>query len=255
MSDDKTAIIFYDIPFAEPGVCWSPNTWKTRYCLNYKGLPYRTEWIEYPDIEALCVKLGAAPTDVKDDGAPHYTLPVIYDPTTNRAISESFDIAVYLDATYPSTPRLIPAGMQGIQSAFISYVMSRTVPHLGQFARPLVFQKLPPGRSQEYFKRTREASIGGKIEEWTPRGEDRVREWKAAEKGLMLVEKSYQIAGKETGGGFICGEHPTFADFALAGILQWCKESFGAESEEWKDILSWENRRWETLLNSLEEFA
>ncbi|KAE9396353.1 hypothetical protein BT96DRAFT_958228 [Gymnopus androsaceus JB14] len=255
MSNSGTTIIFYDIPFAEPGVCWSPFTWRTRYCLNYKGLPYRTEWVEYPDIEALCIKIGAAPTDVQDDGVtPEYTLPVIYDPTTGRAVSDSFDIAVYLDATYPSTPRVMHPGMQGIQTACASYANFQTA-RVRPFVIPAVFQKLPPGRSQEYFRRTREVTIGCKLEDWTPRGEDGVREWKAFERGLMFVDKPYKRARKETGGRFICGEHPTFADFALAGVLQWCKEGFGPESEEWRDISSWEDRKWETFLNNLEMVA
>ncbi|GAW07249.1 AChain Crystal Structure Of Glutathione Transferase Gstfua3 From Phanerochaete Chrysosporium [Lentinula edodes] len=115
-------IVFYDIPFAESNICWSPNTWKTRYSLNYKGLSYRTEWIEYPDIEALCIKIGAAPTDVKADGiTPDYTLPVIYDPSTDKTISDSFAIALYLDTAYPDTPKLFPPGTQALQEAFVHF--------------------------------------------------------------------------------------------------------------------------------------
>jgi hypothetical protein len=62
------AIIFYDIPGnVQPSKAWVQNTQKTRcvtiarynmpgefmftrYTLNYKGLPYRTMWVEYPDI-------------------------------------------------------------------------------------------------------------------------------------------------------------------------------------------------------------
>jgi len=256
MSDDTT-IIFYDIPFAEPGVCWSPSTWKARYCLNYKGLPYRTEWVEYPDIEALCLKIGAAPGGFKDDGVtPEFTLPVIYDPTTNRAISESFEIAVYLDVTYPSTPRVIPPGMQGLQFAFLRYASNRIGPHLWPFVLHAVFLKLPPGRSQEFYRRTREESEGGKrLEDFAPRGEVGTLEWKALEDGFMFVGRTYEWAAKETGGQFIFGEHPTFGDFVIAGMLQWCKEGFGPDSREWSEISSWHNGRWEMLLNNLKGIA
>ncbi|THU78683.1 hypothetical protein K435DRAFT_786154 [Dendrothele bispora CBS 962.96] len=47
MSDGKT-LVFFDIP-SKIGA-WSPNTWKTRYSLNYKGIPYKTVWVESPDI-------------------------------------------------------------------------------------------------------------------------------------------------------------------------------------------------------------
>ncbi|KAJ4002295.1 hypothetical protein F5050DRAFT_1559024 [Lentinula boryana] len=249
-------IIFYDIPFAEPSICWSPNTWKTRYCLNYKGLAYRTEWIEYPDIEALCIKIGAAPTDSKDDGiSPEYTLPVIYDPSTGQTISDSFDIAVYLDTTYPDTPQLFPPGTRALQSVFAQYASSRIVSHLGQFLRPAVFQKLPAGRSQEYFRRTREASYNVKIEEWAPRGDDRVREWRKLEKALVLLDGHCRRTKEEIGGEFICGINPSFADFVLAGIFQWCKEGFGIESDEWNDISRWQDGRWADFIGSLEKFS
>ncbi|PSR72266.1 hypothetical protein PHLCEN_2v11858 [Hermanssonia centrifuga] len=92
-----------------------------RYSLNYKGLPYRTEWVEYPDIEVLCIRIGAPPTSTKH-GRPRYTLPVIYDPSTNSVISDSVDIAKYLDETYPDTPKLLPAGTEAFQAMFLDSV-------------------------------------------------------------------------------------------------------------------------------------
>ncbi|KAJ4476511.1 hypothetical protein C8J55DRAFT_561927 [Lentinula edodes] len=252
----ENIIVFYDIPLAEPNICWSPNTWKTRYSLNFKGLAYRTEWIEYPDIEALCIKIGAAPTDVKVDGtSPEYTLPVIYDPSTNKAISDSFNIAQYLDTTYPDTPQLIPPGTRALQSGFTQYVNLRVKSILGQFVRPVVFQRLPFGKSQEYFRRTREALYNVKIEEWAPQGEDRAREWKRLRRALISLDGHYREAKEETGGDFLCGVDPSFVDFALAGILQWSKHILGAESEEWNDILSWQEGNWANFMSRLEGYA
>ncbi|KAJ3891488.1 hypothetical protein GG344DRAFT_47287 [Lentinula edodes] len=240
-------IVFYDIPVAESNICWSPNTWKTRYSLNYKGLSYRTEWIEYPDIEALCIKIGAAPTDVKADGiTPYYTLPVIYDPSTDKTISDSFAIALYLDTAYPDTPKLFPSGTQALQEAFVQYVNSRCIPRLAQFLRPAV---------QEYFRRTREALYNVKIEEWAPQGENRAREWKRLRKALISLDGHYREAKEETGGDFLCGVDPTFVDFALAGILQWSKHILGAESEEWNNILSWQEGNWANFMSRLEGYA
>ncbi|KAJ4481283.1 hypothetical protein J3R30DRAFT_3466546 [Lentinula aciculospora] len=252
----ESTIVLYDIPFAEPNICWSPNTWKTRCVLNYEGLAYRTEWIEYPDIEALCIKIGAAPTGVKDDGTtPEYTLPVIHDPFTGQTISDSFDIAIYLHNTYPDTPRLFPPGTRALQSAFVQYVNFRVQTRLGQFLRPAVFHKLPLGKSQEYFRRTREALYNVKIEEWAPTGEDRVQKWKGVEMDLVLLDKHYKLAKEEVGGDFIYGVDPTFGDFALASIFQWCKQGFGVESKEWMNILTWQNGRWRKFIESLDRYT
>ena len=43
-------LTLYDIP-SKGQKCWSPNVWKTRLVLHYKQIPYKTEWIEYPEIE------------------------------------------------------------------------------------------------------------------------------------------------------------------------------------------------------------
>lgn len=48
MSSSST--ILYDLPSKGDCKCWSPNTWKVRLPLNFKGIPYTTEWVEYPDI-------------------------------------------------------------------------------------------------------------------------------------------------------------------------------------------------------------
>ncbi|THU99187.1 hypothetical protein K435DRAFT_795080 [Dendrothele bispora CBS 962.96] len=57
MSDN--AILFDDIPSkSDTGILWSPNTWKVRYILNYKRIPYQTVMLGYPDIEPTMKKVG-----------------------------------------------------------------------------------------------------------------------------------------------------------------------------------------------------
>lgn len=72
-------VVFYDIPGnAHPQKAWSPNTQNTRYAsrreqeglltdtlryiLNYKGIPYKTVWVEYPDIGEGPVHVRLAPS-------------------------------------------------------------------------------------------------------------------------------------------------------------------------------------------------
>ena len=43
-------VILYDIPSKPRCHGWSLNPWKTRMALNYKKVPYKTEWIEFPDL-------------------------------------------------------------------------------------------------------------------------------------------------------------------------------------------------------------
>jgi hypothetical protein len=42
-------VILYDLP-SQKGNAWNFNCWKTRLILNFKGVDYKTQWVEYPDI-------------------------------------------------------------------------------------------------------------------------------------------------------------------------------------------------------------
>ncbi|PPR00407.1 hypothetical protein CVT26_009692 [Gymnopilus dilepis] len=243
-------IIFYDIPSAAPENAWSPNTWKTRFALNYKGIPYKTEWVEYPDIEAHCIKLGIDATQKKADGKPLYTLPAIHDTSTGAYIADSLKIAEYLDKTYPDTPRLFPNNTVGLQVAFVEAFVSN-LSALWQFALPAVNKILNPS-SEAYFRRTREAMFGKTMEDLTPTGEAGAAEWAKFEKGLGNVNEWYNKNGGK--GPFLLGETPSWGDLVVASYLIWLRIIFGAESRQWKDISSWHGGRWKTLLDSLKEY-
>ncbi|KZP02347.1 hypothetical protein FIBSPDRAFT_880420 [Athelia psychrophila] len=58
-----------------------------------------------PDIERVREDIGAEPTETKAVGAPMYTLLTIVDHATNTVVSDSLEIARYLDDQYPNTIR------------------------------------------------------------------------------------------------------------------------------------------------------
>jgi glutathione S-transferase len=102
--------------------------------LGFKGLPYRTEWVEHPQIEATFKKIGAAPTGTRADGTgrPFYTVPVIIDPNhltegKPTMISDSRNIALYLDEHYPTNKQLIPNGTNGLQAVCEEYFIQNVV--------------------------------------------------------------------------------------------------------------------------------
>ncbi|RDB16096.1 Glutathione S-transferase-like protein ustS [Hypsizygus marmoreus] len=245
----SNVITFYDIPSTLPGKAWSPNTWKTRYSLNFKGLPYKTVWVEYPDIAELSKKLGIAPTSEGPNG-PSYTLPAIYDPTTGTALAESTAIAEYLDKTYPDTPQLLPPGSHSLQHVFISAYMPTLAP-LWQFALPATNKILNP-RSEEYFRRTREATFGKTLEDLVPSGAAREVEWAKVKSGYDVVDGWLQ-KNKASGPYFLGKEH-TFADFVVASFTIWLKKIWGEDSPEWKDIKTWNEGRWDAFLKELEKY-
>ncbi|THG98938.1 hypothetical protein EW026_g3319 [Hermanssonia centrifuga] len=239
-------IVLYDIPGNRPGYkCWSPNTWKVRFALNYKGLPLKSEWVEYPDIEAVYRKLGIETTDKDSDGSPLYTLPIIYDPSTQSAISDSMRIAKYLDKTYPNTPILFPAGTLALHSTFQS-AWYRVQGPLWAIVACSVCSWLNE-RSQIFYRTTREADEGKKLEEI--RGE---KEWKAGEEAFGNLDK-WLSANGEGKDELVMGEGVCYADLQIVSGLMWAKTTLA--EDDWKRICGWHNGKWERIVNYFSKYA
>ncbi|KAG6840693.1 hypothetical protein C0991_005052 [Blastosporella zonata] len=244
MSDD---IVLYDIPSNVPGSAWSPNVWKTRYTLNYKGLAYRTEWIEYPDIESTCKRIGAAPDPIHTrDGRPLYVLPVIYDPKTSTAVSDSAQIAEYLDATYPDTPRVLPPGSKTVQYAFLA-AYRLILPHIFQFTLRRTEEFLNPP-SQAHFQKHKYAGISYD----PPTGDAQEAGWKKVEADFGLL--AGWLDKGEADGPYILGANISFLDFAVAGYLIWMRIVWGENSQEWQNIKTWHSGKWDAFLKRLEKY-
>ncbi|KAJ7577636.1 hypothetical protein C8J56DRAFT_970385 [Mycena floridula] len=240
-------ITFYDVPSSLPAKTWSSNVWKIRYALNFKGLPYKTEWIEYPDIEKVAKELGTKPTGTRA-GKPLYTIPMIHDDSNNVAIADSMAIAEYLDETYPDHPHLMPVGTFSLHMALVDalrpvhrnagglYSMSRTIPCLN-----------PP--SAEKYKTHWETRFGKTVAELTPSGEVMDGALKECESGLEAVSKWYK-----DGASTIVGDQISFSDILIGSYLRAAKGIWGAENEYWKKVASFHGGKWAQLLKDLEKY-
>ncbi|KAH6892516.1 hypothetical protein B0T10DRAFT_483873 [Thelonectria olida] len=96
-------IVLYDIAFAPPREKNSaaPNPWKARYALNFKGVAYSTRWVQIPEIPKVRRSLGVPACRKFADGTDFYTLPILTDSRTESTVGDSFDIANYLQNTFP----------------------------------------------------------------------------------------------------------------------------------------------------------
>jgi len=256
---DTDRITFYDIPSTVPGSAWSPNTWKTRFALNYKGVPYRTEWVDYPDIAAFLSGQGVEPNPPSVAPWP-YTLPAIYDPRSQKFIMYSYKIALYLDETYPDTPALLPSETRVLHAAFQKAVFSA----LHEKLTPLVVCRIattalgPP--NQKYFRATREAMFGCTLEELSPPGSTKlVEQWEGVENGFRAITSWIEAAGD--GRLLLCGgpdgdvSKVSHADTDLAGSVILLRTLFGAESEEWRRVERFDGGRWKRYLVFFEQWA
>ncbi|KAH8813700.1 hypothetical protein DL96DRAFT_1625176 [Flagelloscypha sp. PMI_526] len=237
-------ITFYDIPSTLPGVVWSPNTPKIRLALEYKGIPFETKWVEFPDVSKVSIKVGAQPSGKwAHDGSPYYTCPFIYDSKTDKVISDSWNIVRYLDETYPETPRLVPQGLNGLVKLFIDEAGAKLLSAFAPFNLSKTGEILNPA-SQPFFFETRPSIIGVTMAEL-----DAMANWDAVKASLDWLEGV--IEENKKGGQYVIGDHLTYADIFVGSNLRWFVVH-GMESQLWKDLVALNGGKWGKLLEQLE---
>ncbi|KAF7969810.1 hypothetical protein HWV62_25928 [Athelia sp. TMB] len=244
-------ITLYDIPSKLPNKAWSPNTWKARLALNIKGLPYRTIWVEYPDIASVCSQLGAKPSGPPTpSGELLYGLPVIHDPKHNAVISNSIDIARYLDDKYPETAPLLPKGTDALFEAFQEAYVRLALTHLYPLITLVTCNNLNSA-SEQYFRTGKQPQSGETFEEVAPKGAAREELWKKKREGHEIIAGWFE---KNGGGNFVMGKQISYADIILAAWLIWPRLEFGEDSEEWKAVLAWQGGWWARYLAQFDQY-
>ena len=210
--------------------------------LGYKGLPFEVEWVEYPDIAPRMKELGAAPGKSRG-GTEMYTLPVLRDPNTGVIITDSWEIAVYLDNTYPEKP-VFPEDTKGLISAFGTMLLNQIFPVVKFLV--LRSKEVLNERSAEYYLTKRQIHFNQKIEEWSPEGPERERHWSILEKTLAAWKAVYD----KTEGKWLMGNTFSYADILTASLLFWFKRVL--HDDEWKRVAAWHDGHWERLLADVE---
>ncbi|EUC65041.1 glutathione S-transferase, putative [Rhizoctonia solani AG-3 Rhs1AP] len=239
----ENPIVFYDI-LSEHGY-WSPNTYKTRLTLNHKRLPYRVEYVSFSDITPKLKELGVR--------AMHYTLPMIADPSPDpngkpTYVVDSFDIALYLDKTYPAPkyPIVFPPGTRAVQKITADLFTNKAGYVILSGMVPLTARDgFLDERGREYLLKTRkeflkapaDTSIGSKF--WG----DAHEKWSWFGEILDLNEE----------GPFVTGKQISFTDFAIGGIISFIRRVEGGDMQMWKAISEWQGGRWARLWTEIEK--
>jgi glutathione S-transferase len=126
---------------------------------------------------------------------------------------DSISIAQFLESTYPDLPVPLTSELgREIESK------ARTV--IGPVFRVAVMPReiaiLSP-RSQEYFRRTREAAVGCKLEDLLNEEKEEMA-WRKIEDDMRTIGQLMLTNEKE--GNFVLGASPSATDFFIAGSLQ-----------------------------------
>jgi glutathione S-transferase len=191
-------MILYELD-GRDGRRFSPFCWRTDMALHHKGL------------EAERVAVGFAdksPLDFTD----YKKVPVLVD--DGKTITESFDIAVYLDEAYPNRPPLMAGPEARGLARFVNEWTDRVI-------NPAIVMTIvadilddTTDADREHFRETREARFGCRLEDVC--GDLDAR--------LATLDKALAPARATLGKqAYLSGDHPGYADYILFGSLQWAR--------------------------------
>ncbi|RFU32969.1 hypothetical protein B7463_g3373, partial [Scytalidium lignicola] len=205
-------IVLYDLACTK-NVCFSPIVWRIRLMLNYKHIPYKTIFLEFPDIEPTLKGLGLVPGESASGNKNKYTVPAIHHVPTNTYMMDSVPISQFLESTYPDPPVPLTSEL-GLE------IETKARAVVGRVFRTSVMPReiniLSP-RSQEYFRRTCEALLGHRLEDLLDL-EKEDQAWNAIGDGIRTVGEL--MLTHKADGPFVLGARPSYTDFFIAGSLQ-----------------------------------
>ncbi|KAG2101603.1 uncharacterized protein F5147DRAFT_312099 [Suillus discolor] len=230
-------LVLYDTLSNLPGNNLSANPAKSRFVLSYKGLPFVTVWVEYSDISIAMRAIGAKPNK-RSDGSDFCTVPVLNDPNTGALISDSLEIASYLEKTYPEKA-IFPNNSESLIREFNSTHIRLILPAFKSiFVRSV--EVLSPA-SAKFFIKVRSIDIP------LPWDATYDEDWALLEKGFNTAYKWYQ----KTDGKWYMGDTFSYADIIVACYLLWFKRVL--KEDEWVRISSWNGGKWAQVLADVEK--
>ncbi|KAG1864334.1 hypothetical protein F4604DRAFT_1782958 [Suillus subluteus] len=145
--------------------------------------------------------IGAKPNK-RRDGSDVYTVPVLSDPNTGALVTDSLEIACYLEKTYPEKP-IFPNNSEPMIRVFDSAYMSLILPSFKPML-PRTIEILSPA-SPKFFIGTLSVDVP------FPLDVNFDAEWKLLEKGYNTAYKWYQ----KTDGKWIMGSTFSYADIIV----------------------------------------
>ena len=218
-------IKMYDLAGADKNRRFSPYCWRVRMALAHKRL--NVECLPWHFTEKDKIKFSG-----------QEKVPVLID--GSNTISDSWEIAKYLESAYPDSPSL---KLDNGEVLFIKF-WSETVlhPELLQLLVLDIHDNLSL-EDQSYFRESREKMLGKTLEEVVVNRLDR----------LPLIQKMLKpLRSTLSKQEYLSGETPGFSDYIVFGAFQWARCISGFSILNDNDIVyKWRNK----MLNMYEGLA
>jgi glutathione S-transferase len=188
-----------------------------RAALNFKNIPYKTSWIEYPDMGPSFKALGIAPLAATETKSPSgYSSPMIQLPDGSY-LMDSRNIADALETLQPEPSLQLNSGyVERTQKAVLD---------VGGALTPICIPRVPElllgERSAEYFQRTRKERFGMTLDELARSEKGGEAAWEEAKPGIQEI---VAILHEHEEGPYMLGETASYADLILAGYWAFLKK-------------------------------
>ncbi|KAI9016995.1 hypothetical protein BC832DRAFT_588280 [Gaertneriomyces semiglobifer] len=257
-------LIFYDISSPLQPRSYAPNPSKARLALSFKQVPFKTTWVDLPDITAVRKGLNCPAMRQLDDGTDFYTLPMVVDPNANnKVLGDSFDIANYLDATFPDsggllfptdttrtgldyesphkdTPFIVPLTVLASTTPNVEYAnFNRHVDATFTMHTVLVGEFLPFNpQSAETVKAT--MAKRAHVQNWDDLfagARDKATRGKMLEAFKGALESLARLFMVHPSGPYLEGEKANYADLIVGGWVNMMAMTM--PEEEWKQFRTW----------------
>ncbi|RVL70752.1 glutathione S-transferase family protein [Sinorhizobium meliloti] len=178
---------------------FSPHVWKTKLSLAHKGLTFDIAPVGFTEIPRL------------EQGATKI-VPLLRD--GEKLVSDSFDIALYLEEAYPDRPPLLSGEGGKAMARFVEGWSQTTLhPAIGRIAIMDIHDSLDP-IDRAYFRASREERFGRPLEAVAEAGRGDLETFSAKLEPIRHMLKFQPFLG---------GDMPLFADYIVFGALQWAR--------------------------------
>ena len=186
----------YELAGADENRRFSPYCWRARMALAHKGLEVESLPWHFTEKEAISF-------------SGQGRVPVLID--AENTISDSWEIAKYLETEYPDTPSL---KLDHGEVLFIKFWVETVLhPELLQLVVMDIYNNLAQ-KDQNYFRESREKLLGKALEEIVINRDERLPRFQKLLNPLRTTLKKQ---------AFVAGETPGFSDYIVFGAFQWAR--------------------------------
>lgn len=191
-------MILYELGAAS-GERYSSFSWRTRMALKHKGLAFDTVAVRVSDKAAIAF-------------SGQGKVPIIRDGET--VVSDSWKIALHLEATHPGQPSLFGGATGAALARLVNAIADRQLMAALAPACALSVTQIVDADDAAHLRAGFEKAFGKTLEELHAGREAALKAFRRALDPMRAVLRAQP---------FLCGDAPAYADYVVMSPLQWAR--------------------------------